>query len=182
MVYLVDYYKHFSTCASVDGIAASGEQANRHFQSHTYIPNHHKTVNSDLSDTAHWAHGSLVSATATSKLTMEKVSDFDDPRDTIEMNGFINSIRSSKFDADGSKRVESSPSPDSSKGNLSSPRAYDVKCFSRLDSSSPSLEPEVGVSVSTLYVESGSPTSSPPGYDELEFLPPKSSTRSHSRL
>ena len=167
---------------SVDGSSANGH-INNHIQQQTYIQNNHTNLNSDLSsDTGRWVHGSSI--TGPSKLAMEKVSDFDDPRDAIEMNGFMNpatSSRASMYKHTSHLQPKPCSSPDCTKGNLSSPSDYDLESFSHLSSSSRTSIPEVGVSVSTLYVEDESPASPPPGYDELEFLPSQPEHQSQNR-
>ena len=167
----------------VDGSSANGHLNNGRIQPQTYIQNNHTNLNADLSsDTARWVHGSSI--TGTSKLAMEKVSDFDDPRDAIEINGFVNpatSSRASIYKSTSHLQSKHCSSPDCTKGNLSSPLDYELERFSHLSSSSRTSVPEVGVSVSTLYVEDESPASPPPGYDELEFLPSNPNHQSYNR-
>ncbi len=90
---------------------------------------------------------------------MEKVSDFDDPLNPAEMNGFTHTP-SSASDSDPNLDYKPEMSLELK------PEHFDPH-YENL----PQRPPNVTVS-NTIYLSEGSsPASPPPGYDELEFLP-----------
>ncbi|XP_064388306.1 scavenger receptor cysteine-rich domain superfamily protein-like [Halichondria panicea] len=94
-----------------------------------------------------------------SKLAMEKVSDFNDPLNPAEMNGFTHTP-SSASDSDPNLDYKPEMSLELK------PEHFDPH-YENL----PQRPPNVTVS-NTIYLSEGSsPASPPPGYDELEFLP-----------